>query len=206
MELSEIKRGEEKKKKKKLVGINYFILSLTEIDASRGKFYADFYLDLHWYDKVAEKYVQSKNAWNPGIEFVNADGGVTKSFENYITTEVKGRKDVTHKITYQTRISGRFTCQMNLRNFPFDTQRLRIHLESGEFMSDELSLRKEPGCGLNCCSELRENGLVEWELNQVQDYTKVETLEFDGNVISLSLSLIFIFVFTNTQTSTHIYR
>ena len=177
-----------KKKKKKLVGVNYFVLSVTDINAARGKFHADFYLDLHYDVKVGKKGLDKdeidwKQEWNPGVDFVNADGPVTKSFENFIATEIKDRKDVTHKITYQTRITGVFTSQMNLRYFPFDSQRLQIHLESGEYMSDELDMRKEPGCGLNVSKDLREHGLVEWELNEVRDFTKVETLEFDGSTL-----------------------
>ena len=180
MELMEVK------KKKKLVGVNYFLLSVTDINAAMGKFHADFYLDLHYDLKVGKKGLDKdeidwKQEWNPGVDFVNADGPVTKSFENFIATEIKDRKDVTHKITYQTRITGVFTSQMNLRYFPFDSQPLQIHLESGEYMSDELDMRKEPGCGLNVSKDLREHGLVEWELNEVRDFTKVETLEFDGS-------------------------
>ena len=164
-----------KKKKKKLVGVNYFLLSVTDINAARGKFHADFYLDSDV--KVGKKGLDKdeidwKQEWNPGVDFVNADGPVTKSFENFIATEIKDRKDVTHKITYQTRITGVFTSQMNLRYFPFDSQRLQIHLESGEYMSDELDMRKEPGCGLNVSKDLREHGLVEWELNEVRTIRK----------------------------------
>lgn len=183
MELAEVKT-----KKKHVVGVNYFLLSLTDINAAKGKFNADFYLDLHYYlsydGKLKTNNIDWKKEWNPDIDFVNVDGSVTKSFENFIATEVTGRKDVTHKITYQTRISGRFKSQMNLRYFPFDSQRLQIHLESGEFMSDELDMRKEPGCGLNVSKDLREHGLVEWELNEVRDDTRVETLEFDGSTYS----------------------
>ena len=44
MELAEVKT-----KKKHVVGVNYFLLSLTDINAAKGKFNADFYLDLHYY-------------------------------------------------------------------------------------------------------------------------------------------------------------
>jgi len=197
MELAAAKTCEDgrneapKYKAREIIGVNYFILSLGKIDAASGEFEADFYLDLHWNDKLPKSSdvkggeMDWKHQWNPNIEFVNARSDNLKVFENYIVNRVEGNANVTHEITYQTRIRGVFSSPMNLRMFPFDLQKLEIHLESGEYLEDELKMTKHPNSsGGNICQALRRDGLVEWSLQGVKDAVETSVLEFDSSKYS----------------------
>ena len=71
--------------------------------------------------------------------------------------------------------------QMNLRYFPFDSQRLQVHLKV-ESTCQTIDMRMNLVVD-STSRRSSEHGLVEWELNEVRDDTKVETLEFDGSML-----------------------
>eukprot|EP00939_MAST-03C_sp_MAST-3C-sp1_P002115 g2115.t1 len=181
-----------------VVRVNYFILSIGKIDAAAGEFSADFYLDLIWYDNIlrppstktkggnCDTSIDWKEQWQPNIEFVNATEDNSKIFENWIATNIQDCPGITHEITYQTRIRGKFSSQMNLKTFPFDVQKLCIHIESGEYEACDLTLMKctKKGSNVNVCKQIREEGLVEWELHDVKDSSNVVELEFDKSKYS----------------------
>lgn len=165
-----------------VVSVNYFILSIPEISAAENSFVGDFYLDLHWTEPKLigrdEDDVDWKSVWGPDVEFPNARD-VEKDFENWLLDSKTG------EIIYQTRVRANFSSTMTVRDFPFDSQQLEIHMESGAHTADEVVLKLlESSKGNHVKRKLKKDGLAEWHMGDISSQSEVHKLEFDGTVYS----------------------
>lgn len=161
------------------VGVGLFLRSLDHVDPPSQvfpHFSATLHLALRWqdprlaFDAAAdglERHVyqgddaseQLHAMWHPAIVFANEDG----------TRTVEGRTLVIHAdgtVGYDELLSGRFHARVELRRFPFDTQRFHIAAQSATWSVGEVELEVLDGhTGLD--TDDRE-GSLEWHLTALE--------------------------------------
>lgn len=106
------------------VGIGLYILNMGKFDVSSGSFTVDFYLSM-----------KCKENCSTDFEFIN---GRASSVDKII--------DESNEKFY--RIQANLNSPVDLRNFPFDSQKMQIILEDKNRQADELKfvpLKKESG-------------------------------------------------------------
>jgi len=116
---------------------------LGQIDSATGTVDVDFYLRYRWKDPHTAEVKDSpdmtdKAWWNPNLEVLNRTdldsvGETALIDKEYICREIRFR--------------GNVRCKMPLHDFPFDTQKLVISIESNEWNNEVLQL--EPWNNLN---------------------------------------------------------
>jgi hypothetical protein len=113
-----------------------FFVDVRDIDGARQSFTADIFIRLRWKDqKLASdqdvRFIPLNAAWHPNVQVVNR---ITVQ-----TTLPEGLEVDRHgNVLYRQRYIGQFSCQMDLREFPFDTQEFPIRLVSLGNTSDKL--------------------------------------------------------------------
>jgi hypothetical protein len=132
------------------VTVEFFMLDVTEVNGASERFSASIYLNLKWRDsrlafdveKVGAKRVlypgsladeQLQQIWSPAVDVTNLAGEPQIENKN-LTIYADG------SVEYETRLIGEFSSPMTLRGFPFDTQRLRVDLESFLWNASEVRL------------------------------------------------------------------
>jgi len=123
----------------KVVDIAIFLNNVGQIDAATGTVEVDFYLRYRWKDPHtkdvkegltgAEIDIENKQWWNPQLEVTNR-----VSLDPIGETAVIDKDWVIREIRYH----GGIRCNMPLHEFPFDTQRIEISIESTEHAKDKL--------------------------------------------------------------------
>jgi glycine receptor alpha-3 len=121
------------------VGVSMYILSLHSFSESDMEFTSDFYFRQFWNDprlvfrKTSnfESFTSgtelSRSIWVPDTFFVNE----RESFVHSASTKNEFVK-ISHNgdVVRSIRLSVTFSCLMDFRNFPLDTQKCSIPLES----------------------------------------------------------------------------
>jgi hypothetical protein len=113
-----------------------FFVDVRDIDGARQSFTADIFIRLRWKDENLAsdqdvRFIPLNAAWHPNVQIVNR---ITVQ-----TTLPEGLEVDRHgNVLYRQRYIGQFSCQMDLREFPFDTQEFPIRLVSIGFTSDKL--------------------------------------------------------------------
>lgn len=104
------------------------VLDIRNINTYDHTFDIDFYLLLQW-NPLESQHLDSDTStqgkWRPIPDFINAISLDNKTPDNYSQTE---QVSPTSKI-FDGRYSGKFTSYMNFRQFPHDTQILKVILE-----------------------------------------------------------------------------
>jgi hypothetical protein len=133
------------------------MVSLTKLNGVEQSFNADFYLTIIWedprinsttlvYDPAAD--------WSPNVEFTNVFGTPEQSVTDpwYVSAtpprEIETEVPPTATgpwVVGQLRYKGQFIVDMNLRDFPFDRQSVKLKLESATFTIEDVVFRVAPG-------------------------------------------------------------
>jgi len=126
------------------VYVQMLVNSIEKIDGVEQQFEADFYLSLFWYDPNINGSATSfdtNNWWTPDLDFQDTNGAPEKLLQ---TTEYSINRAITDTIPdadhptdpwgeYDQRYTGAFKTPLDLHNFPFDNQALRIVFESANW-------------------------------------------------------------------------
>jgi hypothetical protein len=124
------------------VKIGLFILDLTEVNTTSQEFTANISLVASWQDdrlkfdaKGNDTYREKKleEVWHPKLGFLN---------QKEITATLPEKVFVTSsgEVIYLQRYIGTFSQQLQLKDFPFDRQQLRLKLISGSYLAQQLKL------------------------------------------------------------------
>ena len=156
------------------IHLGIYVIQISNLDELQQTFDVEGYLTANWFDPrlafdtvafgAPRKVYHNEDAtgrlgtsqWWPSIEFVSAAGGGTLS-RDWLEISGDGTVDFT------ARFNATVTSQMNLRQFPFDRQRLRIPLES--YFSDATVLRFVADSANTGHDET--GSLLEWKINDV---------------------------------------
>lgn len=121
------------------------LLDIVDIDNRAQVFTVDIYVQIQWRDPklaagsddVAEFRTFALNEiWTPRLVIVN-DRGVDVLLPEVATVDRQGN------VTLRQRLAGPLAADFDLREFPFDTQRLPIEVISYQYAPDELVFSSE---------------------------------------------------------------
>ncbi len=124
-----------------LVTVGIFIFDIDKIDDANQRFGVDMFATLAWRDpRLAlpedERFGQNRllpldEIWSPRGLIVN-DRGLTRQLPRSASIDDIGN------VVYRQRLSGELAVALELREFPFDKQRLAIDFVSYQYSPDEV--------------------------------------------------------------------
>ena len=123
------------------VTINLFLIDIDEIDDVRQRFNVDMFVNIAWQDPrlaLPEKEQSGRirtmswsEIWTPRGLIMN-DRGLSAKLPMVVDVD-----DLGH-VVYRQRLSGALSVDLNLRDFPFDTQYLPIDIISYQYSPDQV--------------------------------------------------------------------
>lgn len=123
------------------VSIGVFLLDLIEIDEIKQSFKVDYTVDIRWHDpRLSVKSLGKSlvgcaltvdDIWDPKLQALNPRD-FSKIFLNDISVNQNGIVD------YYLRVQTIYSSSFNLLEFPFDSQKLTMHLASFQYGPDDV--------------------------------------------------------------------
>ena len=123
------------------VTIGVFLIDVDEIDDVRQRFNVDLFVSIAWQDPRLAlpedqrsgqmRTISMAEIWTPRGLIVN-DRGLTPQLPRVADVDVLGN------VLYRQRLSGELAVDLDLKDFPFDTQQLPIQVISYQYNPDEL--------------------------------------------------------------------
>ncbi|XP_063414370.1 glycine receptor subunit alpha-3-like [Mytilus trossulus] len=178
------------------VKVQMYVLSVFEIDASEMTFSISMFLRQEWVDRRLQFETKdnllnisldneiTKEIWVPDLAFTSD----THTYFHELTRP--NRLMIIYpngKVVYSIRVTGKFTCFMDLTKFPFDEQRCPIELESYGFTNSIISFQwTEPAAAFR--DDVKHS---QFELGETQSYTRNLTYS-TGTYSSIGVTLMFI--------------
>ena len=158
------------------VNVELYILNLGKFDVATGAFTADFYLDMY-----------CENECNTGdFEFMN------------------GRATSIDKITDEPnqkfyRIQASLNSPVDLRNFPFDKQKMQIIIEDKKYTTDEIQyVAKKETSGIEESIAFTGWNIDGWDAEVKDHYYKVYDSTYSQFVFDINISRIALSAFIKT--------
>jgi hypothetical protein len=126
-----------------LVNVSLYVIDIDAVDDARQRFSIDIFVNIAWQDArlaVAGANRDGKvrslpldEVWNPRALIVN-DRGVSPRLPKIVDVDDSGN------VQYRQRFSGELAVDLELHEFPFDTQRLPIDVISYQYSPQEVRL------------------------------------------------------------------
>jgi len=164
------------------VEVKIYLIDIDSIDNVSQSFVANLTMVLRWLDPSLAHHGQDsinkdlKDIWYPRVQILNQQR-LVKTFPESVEVRPDG------EVIYRQRLWGSFSQPLELREFPFDTQRLKILLGNINFGSKKVRLMTSPDSGIS------ENlSIPDWEV--LQWNFVAENLRFD-NESSLLPGMVF---------------
>ncbi|MFM7171875.1 MAG: hypothetical protein ACKO4U_02415, partial [Caldilinea sp.] len=177
------------------VKVNFFVLSLQDIDSERSTYRVDLYLDLYWDEPALRGRsladVDESTLWNPQIYLPNARSSET--LFAFYSDSLEPNTNL--RMSY--RIVGTYDGNFDLRKFPFDSQELVVAIESEkhdnntlvfEYLTNDTAqpearldspLVRAVPLGVHVASTVQLN---EWKLTGAQSTQALKMLEYDKSL------------------------
>jgi len=128
------------------VTVGLFLFDIDEIDDVRQRFNVDIFINIAWRDPRLAlpeegrsgqiRTVPIDDIWTPRGLVVN-DRGLTRQLPLVADVDAQGN------VVIRQRLSGELAVKLNLKAFPFDTQRLPIQIISYQYSPDEVRFSRE---------------------------------------------------------------
>ncbi|MDH4047262.1 MAG: hypothetical protein OEV63_03905 [Gammaproteobacteria bacterium] len=126
-----------------IVSVGLYVIDIDAIDDAEQRFSADLFVNIGWQDPrlaLPEGQRSGKNRtlplsdiWSPRGLIVN-DRGMSTQLPRVADVDDLGN------VQYRQRLTGDLAVDLDLREFPFDTQRLPIDIISYQYSPDSLRL------------------------------------------------------------------
>ncbi len=123
------------------VTVRVFLIDIDEIDDVHQRFMVDMFVGIAWNDPRLALPEEERSGqirtfpmtqiWTPRGLIVN-DRGLTPKLPLVADVDVLGN------VIYRQRLSGELAVDLNLKDFPFDTQRLTVQIISYQYSPDEV--------------------------------------------------------------------
>ena len=151
------------------VQVGIFLLDLDAIDSASQSFQANVYFEATWKDPRLEGEAQgltvtrrSEEVWHPRLQILNQQR-IWSSLPDVVDIEPDGT------VTYRARVWGDFSQPLDLREFPFDSQRIEIPVVAAGFSPEEVALSASPRSGIGT-----KFSVADWKIRDWQMTTDVE--------------------------------
>jgi len=128
------------------VTIGVYLIDIDEIDDVRQRFSVDMFVNIAWHDPrlaLPEKERSGQirvfpmsDVWTPRGMIVN-DRGLSPKLPLVVNVDAQG------KVVYRQRFAGDLSVNLDLNEFPFDTQHLLIEIISYQYTPDEVRFSQE---------------------------------------------------------------
>ena len=150
----------QKKNKFYKVELQVIVLKIGHIETKNEQFYAEFYLEASWIDKIDnfDKY-DSKKHFNPSISIRNSIGDLKQDI-NYSFKSLNNRKV---QIWEKRKVKGTFWQKFDFSLFPLDQQTLNIEISSNH--SSDCVMLIESMQKFNCLGPNAFMNDSEWRLD-----------------------------------------
>ena len=164
------------------VEVKVYLIDIDGIDSVTQSFVANLTLVFRWHDpSLAHAGLDSiskdlSEIWYPRIQILNQQR-LVKTFPQSAEVHPDG------EVIYRQRVWGSFSQPLELREFPFDSQRLEVRLGSISFGSQNIQLKPSTDSGIS-----EKLSIPDWEIMQ-WDFM-AEDLRFD-NESSLIPGMVF---------------
>jgi hypothetical protein len=132
------------------IAVGVYMIDLLQLNDTEQSFDADFVLTLMWKDpRLADRDSQAslvgcsvalEEIWDPHVIILN-DRNLQGQFESPVRIEEGG------VVRHTQRYQGELTTPLNLRDFPFDSQYLRLELVAGRYSPEEVDFVLNPEIG-----------------------------------------------------------
>lgn len=129
------------------VKLGIFLIDVLGVDEVSESFEVDFRLTASWRDprlcertrgdSLADCRIGLAEIWHPEIDALNRRKIEVDPVED-VDIDAEGN------VVFATRVVGTFSSPLDLREFPFDVQELRIRVASLEYGPNELALEVDP--------------------------------------------------------------
>lgn len=124
------------------ISVRLALLDIDEIDDKAQRFSIDAYLEVRWRDErlaikpgtattSQQRAFSLDQIWTPGLTIVN-DRGLTRMLPEVAAVDSDGN------VILRQRVSGQLAVDLDLEQFPFDTQQLSLDFVSYQFPMSEL--------------------------------------------------------------------
>ena len=124
-----------------VVEVEVFLIDVIEVNEVKESFGVDFALSLSWRDprlSAAERGASLEDCrvtlaeiWHPQVDLINQRGVA-------IAQNVDVDIDIDGTVSFSERLTGMLSSPLDLRQFPFDTQTLRIQIASFEYGPEDV--------------------------------------------------------------------
>ncbi len=121
--------------------VSVFLIDIDEIDDVNQRFQLDMFLNVAWQDPRLALPAEERSGqirvfpmsevWNPRGMIVN-DRGLSPQLPLVVNVDASGN------VVYRQRLSGELAVDLDLKEFPFDTQQLPIQIISYQYSPDEI--------------------------------------------------------------------
>jgi len=168
------------------VEVRVFLIDIEEINSVSQSFMANLVLVSKWRDPaLAHNGPDSirmglDEIWHPTIQFLNQQK-LTETFPRSAEVLPDG------EVIYRQRVWGNFSQPLELREFPFDSQRLQFKLVEVGFGSIDVRLLASPDTGLQDSLKIPDWKVLAWEFEPVDQELSGEMSHVSGIVFSLDV-------------------
>lgn len=148
------------------------LLDIEQIDNVSQSFVANLALVLRWHDQELAHDGQDSiskdlnDIWHPRIQILNQQR-LVQTFPQTVEIHPDG------EVVYRQRVWGSFSQPLELRKFPFDTQRLKFTLVDVSSGSREVVLKPSPKAGISESLTIPDWSVRQWKF-------ETENLQFDN--------------------------
>ena len=146
------------------VELNIFLIDLDAIDSAAQSFQANVYFEAKWKDprladtsKGRTGTLPLDSIWNPRLQILNQ-----QRLWSTLPDIAEVAPDGT--VTQRARVWGDFSQPLDLRDFPFDNQKIRIDVVAAGYDSDEVKLVAGTLNGIGKSFSIADWRVVDWHI------------------------------------------
>ena len=146
------------------VQVGIFLLDLDAIDSASQSFEANVYFVATWKDPRLVDEAQERTItrpldqiWNPRLQILNQQR-LWSTMSDIVDIEPDGT------VKLRSRVWGSFSQPLDLREFPFDTQTISIHVVAADYEPNQVALSPSPSSGIGSELSVADWEVVDWRI------------------------------------------
>jgi hypothetical protein len=148
------------------VQVDIFLLDLDAIDSAAQSFQANIYFEARWKDPRLAAEARGRTltrrldeVWNPRLQILNQQR-IWSSLPDLADIDPDGT------VTYRASVWGNFSQPLDLREFPFDVQRIEIPVVAAGYGPDQVVLSPGPASGIGDKFSVPDWKILDWQMTK----------------------------------------